>query len=231
VSEDYELYLRIARDYPICCHAAVVAEYRMHQTNLSHNSALMLTTTLRVLRREARYVRSDAGRLFAFLEGIRTWQRQYGRRLASELARSGSTVPVNDYPRKLLLLVNHYPQGLMMILLLRVILGFGRRNAMDEKSLSLRVHAWLNTPRLFLHGKPVRHAPGASLFSWLSPGTFADRDSREALEVEFSAAKKHTASSLPHAYFARQVAIDLQCQGREVALDEEGERQIAARLP
>jgi glycosyltransferase involved in cell wall biosynthesis len=147
VAEDYELYLRIARKYPICCHAAVVAEYRMHQTNVSLNSELMLTMTLRVLGSQARYVRSDAGRLFAFLEGIRSWRRQYGRRLASELARSYSTLCANDLRRKLLLLVNQYPQGLMMILLLRIMLEFGKRNAIDEKPLSQRVHAWLNAPK------------------------------------------------------------------------------------
>jgi hypothetical protein len=51
VAEDYELYLRIARVRPICCHAVIVAEYRMHETNTSRNSELMLTTTLQVLNR------------------------------------------------------------------------------------------------------------------------------------------------------------------------------------
>lgn len=142
VAEDYELYLRIARAYPICCHSAVVAEYRMHQTNTSRNSELMLTVTLRVLRGQARYVRSDARRLLAFLEGIRSWRRQYGRQLASELARSFSTLRLDHLRRKLLLLVDHYPQGLMMVLLLRVTPKLGK-SAMD-RTLSQRVQAWFN---------------------------------------------------------------------------------------
>ena len=33
----------------------IVAEYRMHETNTSRNSELMLTTTLQVLKSQARY--------------------------------------------------------------------------------------------------------------------------------------------------------------------------------
>jgi hypothetical protein len=88
VAEDYELYLRITRDFPVCCHTSVVAEYRQHKSNVSHNSELMLTQTLQVLKREARHIFGDIRRLDAFLEGLRTWRRQYGRQLTAELARS-----------------------------------------------------------------------------------------------------------------------------------------------
>jgi glycosyltransferase involved in cell wall biosynthesis len=154
VAEDYELYLRIARAHPICCHPVIVAEYRMHHANASHNSELMLTMTLRVLRSQARYIRGDARRLFAFLEGIRTWRKQYGRQLASELARSFSTLHVNHLRRKLMLLVNHYPQGLMMLLLLRIMPELGKRKAgicsqeaIDERPRLQRVRAWLNASK------------------------------------------------------------------------------------
>jgi glycosyltransferase involved in cell wall biosynthesis len=154
VAEDYELYLRIARDYPICCHPAVVADYRIHQANVSHNSALMLSMTLQVLKSQARYVRGDARRLFAFLEGIRTWRKQYGRQLASELARSSCTLHVDHLRQKLRLLIDHYPQGLMLFLLLRLIPRLGKgnpgilsRRATEGKSLSQKLHAWLNAAK------------------------------------------------------------------------------------
>ncbi len=69
VAEDYELYLRIAREWPICCHPVIVAEYRMHGTNTSRDSELMLTTTLQVLKSQARYLDNDPGRLIAFHRG------------------------------------------------------------------------------------------------------------------------------------------------------------------
>jgi glycosyltransferase involved in cell wall biosynthesis len=130
VAEDYELYLRIARGWPICCHAAIVAEYRMHGANTSRNSELMLTTTLQVLKGQAKYLDNDPGRLIAFHEGVRSWRKQYGRQLASELARSYSTLRMNHLLRKLMRLCSYYPQGLLMIMLLRVHPAFSQRKFM-----------------------------------------------------------------------------------------------------
>ncbi len=42
-AEDYDFYLRLAREHLICCHADIVSEYRLHQANVSHNSELMFT--------------------------------------------------------------------------------------------------------------------------------------------------------------------------------------------
>jgi glycosyltransferase involved in cell wall biosynthesis len=127
VAEDYELYLRIARDYPICCHPAVVAEYRLHQSNASRNSELMLTMTLDVLKSQARHVRGDARRLFAFLEGIRGWRKRYGRHLAKELARSNSPLYSEPLRRKILVLLDHYPQGLIALFCLRAMPRLSKR--------------------------------------------------------------------------------------------------------
>jgi glycosyltransferase involved in cell wall biosynthesis len=125
-AEDYELYLRIARVRPICCHPAVVAEYRMHEANISRNPELMLTTTLEVLGSHKRYIHNDAARLLAFRKGLRSWRKQYGRQLASEVARSFSTLQVGHLRRKLLLLAGNYPQGLLLIMALRIMTAFGK---------------------------------------------------------------------------------------------------------
>ncbi len=130
VAEDYELYLRIARERPICCHGAIVAEYRKHGANTSRNSELMLTTTLQVLKDQAKYLGNDSGRFIAFHEGVRSWRKQYGRQLASELARSHSSLPMDHLLRKLLRLADYYPQGLLMFTLLRIIPAIGERNLM-----------------------------------------------------------------------------------------------------
>jgi glycosyltransferase involved in cell wall biosynthesis len=128
VAEDYELYLRIARVRPICCHPRIIAEYRMHETNTSRNSELMLTTTLQVLKSQAKYICKDPGRLLAFREGVRSWRKQYGRQLAWELARSFSTLGVDHLRRKLLLLAAYYPQGLLLIMALRIMPALGQRD-------------------------------------------------------------------------------------------------------
>jgi glycosyltransferase involved in cell wall biosynthesis len=119
-AEDYDLYLRIARAHPICCHSAVVAEYRMHDENMSRNSALMLTTTLHVLRTQQSYLGNDVKRRSAFRAGMRTWRKQYGRRLAAELAGCHALMSVDCLGYKLRTLALRYPQGLLLFLLLRL---------------------------------------------------------------------------------------------------------------
>jgi glycosyltransferase involved in cell wall biosynthesis len=152
VAEDYELYLRIARVYPICCHPALIAEYRLHQANASRNSELMLRMTLQVLRRQGQYVRTDRGRLFAFLEGLRNWRRQYGRQLALELAGSSSVLEVDHLRRKFLLLLAHYPQGLLAFVLLRLSPGLDKKVRLSVISAQERLpspgfRAWFHNAK------------------------------------------------------------------------------------
>jgi glycosyltransferase involved in cell wall biosynthesis len=152
VAEDYELYLRIARVYPICCHPALTAEYRLHQTNVSRNSELMLRITLQVLRRQGRYVRSDWRRLFAFLAGLRGWRKQYGRQLTLELASSASTLEAKHLRRKLLLLLAHYPQGVVAFILLRLAPGLDQKGRIrvpsaQEKQPLPGFRAWFNNAK------------------------------------------------------------------------------------
>jgi glycosyltransferase involved in cell wall biosynthesis len=147
VAEDYELYLRIARDFPVCCHTAVVAEYRQHTSNVSHDSELMLTLTLQVLKREARHSFADIRRLDAFLQGLRTWRKRYGRQLTVELARSFSTLKPSDLLRKMLLLADYYPQGILLLFLLKLAFYFGVRKSghnMAKLPVSRQKHRWWN---------------------------------------------------------------------------------------
>lgn len=148
VAEDYELYLRIARVYPICCHSALMAEYRLHQANTSHNSELMLRVTLQVLSKQAQFVRTDGRRLLAFLAGLRNWRKRYGRQLALELARSSGALDGDHLRRKLLLLFAHYPQGLFAFAFLRLAPRLHKKvriaRAAQGKPASLGLLAWLN---------------------------------------------------------------------------------------
>lgn len=49
-SADYDLFLRVARRFPIVDHYDEVAEYRQHGANMTRNTALMLAATLAVVR-------------------------------------------------------------------------------------------------------------------------------------------------------------------------------------
>ena len=60
-SADYELYLRIVREFPIHGHSATVAEYRLHGASMSRNASLMLTSTMEVLRAQRPLRRATPG--------------------------------------------------------------------------------------------------------------------------------------------------------------------------
>ncbi len=82
---DYDLYLRIARSAEVVCHAAVVAEYRHHATNMSGNSVLMLRSAIAVLERQWPYARRRTDYRQAYAAGSRFWREFYGDRVVEEI--------------------------------------------------------------------------------------------------------------------------------------------------
>ncbi|MEW6298605.1 MAG: glycosyltransferase [Thermodesulfobacteriota bacterium] len=86
--EDYDLYLRLARNYPVHCHQAVVAEYRQHTANMSGDAALMLRTAITVLRSQHAFVVAEKPLRQAFRAGLKNWTGYYGKHLFSQLVRS-----------------------------------------------------------------------------------------------------------------------------------------------
>jgi glycosyltransferase involved in cell wall biosynthesis len=87
--EDYDLYLRIAREHPLACHGQVVAEYRQHDANMSRRCDRMLRFALAVLHAQRRHLRDDRGRWQAYRLGVRRWRRIYGEMLLAELQAGG----------------------------------------------------------------------------------------------------------------------------------------------
>ena len=84
--EDYDLYLRIARDGGIVCHGEVVADYRHHGGNMSRDARLMLFTSVGVLKAQWPRVRGDRVRERAYRQGMRNWQVLYGTKWAGQIA-------------------------------------------------------------------------------------------------------------------------------------------------
>jgi glycosyltransferase involved in cell wall biosynthesis len=81
--EDYELYLRLSRRWPMVQHAELVAEYRQHDTNMSKDYAFMLKSVLAVLRKERDHV-ADREHYRALGTGVRVWKNYYGDLLLKE---------------------------------------------------------------------------------------------------------------------------------------------------
>lgn len=81
---DYDMYLRLSRQYPVRFHDAVVAEYRKHDANMSLDAALMLRQLCIVIRRH-RVHASDREARDAYRAGMRNVREYYGDRLATTI--------------------------------------------------------------------------------------------------------------------------------------------------
>jgi glycosyltransferase involved in cell wall biosynthesis len=110
---DYELYLRLVRHFPIHGHTATVAEYRLHGGSMSRNAALMLTSTMEVLRAQLPHVRRRRDYQRAYEQGRRSWQTHYGEQLLAQVAQQAG------HPRRwmqvgamLSVLARYYRRGL-----------------------------------------------------------------------------------------------------------------------
>jgi glycosyltransferase involved in cell wall biosynthesis len=76
-SEDYDIYLRLARRYPVAAADAVLAEYRRHGENMSKNFAMMLEATLDVHDRHRAAAATRREWQDAFSKGRADWKRYY----------------------------------------------------------------------------------------------------------------------------------------------------------
>ena len=111
-SADYDMYLHVARHYPIYDHGHVVAHYRKHDANMSGNASRMLRETLAVLRNQRRFLEGDPASIAAFKEGLRNWQEFYGAHLATEIRQAVRQRRLVDAAKKAAMLGRYHPRGL-----------------------------------------------------------------------------------------------------------------------
>ena len=125
-ADDYDLYLRLARRYPVVCHEAIVTEYRRHGSNATRNPALVLTSQLQVLDDQRPQLRSrrerDARRV-----GIRRTRAKQGQALADRAAAAWRNRHWRLAWQAMRTLVRAYPLGL-----LRLALGAPREEAVGS---------------------------------------------------------------------------------------------------
>ena len=88
--EDYDLYLRIARKYPVSVHSDLVAEYRQHDHNMSGNPKLMLKTGLAVLNSNWEYASTNDKYRMALRAGIKFLQEYYSMKFLDQIAKQWS---------------------------------------------------------------------------------------------------------------------------------------------
>src|SRR5215211_1969839 len=112
---DWDLYLRIARRFPIHHHGRVVAEYRQHGTSMNQNPALMLKSTMIVLRSQQRFLGDDKRREEALDIGMRSMQADYGVPLAKDIRSAWQQRAWRRALGGILILARYYPRSLVLL--------------------------------------------------------------------------------------------------------------------
>jgi len=114
---DYDLYMRIARAFPVYYHGEMVLEYRRHDTNMTHNPGRMLKATIEVLRSQREYAKRDEVYWEAYKVGVRKGQEEYGVPLVDRIRAWTRKGAWKDLLQDVFLLLRCYPQGIGLLLL------------------------------------------------------------------------------------------------------------------
>jgi glycosyltransferase involved in cell wall biosynthesis len=86
-ADDYELYLKLAREFPVICHDTIVTEYRRHGFNTTRNAGLVLSSQIQVLNGQRRRLRGSEERAARRL-GIRNTRAKQGEALVERVANA-----------------------------------------------------------------------------------------------------------------------------------------------
>jgi hypothetical protein len=120
-ADDQELYLRIAREYPIHCHHEVVAEYRRHDGQGSKKVAQMLAASMAMMQAQRPHVAGRARHLEAYREGIRYRRALYSETLFWQGVQAARTRAAADAVACLAALLRHDPGRLVSALSQRLL--------------------------------------------------------------------------------------------------------------
>lgn len=71
--EDYDLYLRIARQYPVAHHQKFIATYYFHENGLSHNYKIMMDAIITVMKKQETCIESPLEKV-AYQVGLQQWK-------------------------------------------------------------------------------------------------------------------------------------------------------------
>lgn len=110
-SADYDLYLRVTREYPVHHHGVPIAGYRQHDANMTGDPARMLAACATTLRRQRPYTRVSRRYREAYEHGMVFWRNLYGEPLVDEIRTHLEAGEWRQAWRGLAVLRRHYPRG------------------------------------------------------------------------------------------------------------------------
>lgn len=91
-TSDYDLNLRLARQFPVHCHQKVIAEWRVHSTNTSRNASMMADSVLAVLKSQSELIEGNAALTRAWEQALRNRRRYYLAEIRVERARESARI-------------------------------------------------------------------------------------------------------------------------------------------
>src|SRR5215210_774807 len=113
---DWDLYLRVARRFPVHHHGHVVAEYRQHGTSMNQRPGLMLKSTVSVLRSQRPHLKDDKRREEGYMVGLRGMQADYGVPLAEDIRDALRQRAWKRALGGMFVLARYFPSGLALLL-------------------------------------------------------------------------------------------------------------------
>jgi len=112
-SADFELNVRLARLYPICCTDTLVLEYRRHEDGMSRDYALMLKDAVKARRSFRNSLGGRKELEQALKAGIRVAQEDYGEKLIDLVGNRFHQRNWRAATSGLLKLLRYYPRGVI----------------------------------------------------------------------------------------------------------------------
>jgi SAM-dependent methyltransferase len=135
-AEDYDVYLRIAREYPIVSHTKQIAVYNRHDANMSGNYPMMLDYTLKVLNQQNEVLRNETERSF-MRQGQKFWIDHYCLNIYVNLGRDIKQDPAKR-KAQLNTLQKYHKALYYKYLLLKPLLPFKRQLLKGNNNLILK---------------------------------------------------------------------------------------------
>jgi glycosyltransferase involved in cell wall biosynthesis len=124
--EDLDLYLRLARRFPMYCHHQPVALYRRHTDQSSLNCDIMLRSGIEVLRSQRPYLDRHPQYREAYRLGIRHTQQIWGTPIVWDMLGALRMGQVRRGLQCLAVLLRWYPKALVELLQRKVAVIFHR---------------------------------------------------------------------------------------------------------
>ncbi|WP_052055690.1 glycosyltransferase [Myxosarcina sp. GI1] len=127
-AEDYDFYLRIARQFPIYCHNQTVTYYRRHDNNASNNAIEMLAGCLEILDLNWKFVRGNRQYERAYRAGRNYWIQLFGPYLMYQTIRYLRSRQWHRALKALLFQLQVYPKGISEYIFAHSLVKFRHRN-------------------------------------------------------------------------------------------------------